>query len=103
MGGFIPLGDASRPLRRFAFATVAIIVLNAYVFLKELVYGDRFVWIWSVVPIRIVHGYSWITILTSMFMHASWMTARLQSILWLGRAPGRQSSGRVRSQAGIHQ
>jgi len=73
VGGFIPLGDASRPLRRFPLATVAIIVLNAYVFFKELVYGDRFVWAWSVVPVRIVHGHSWITILTSMFMHASWM------------------------------
>ena len=73
MGGFIPLGDASRPLRRFPLATVAIIVLNAYVFLKELVYGDSFVWAWSVVPVRIIHGHSWITILTSMFMHASWM------------------------------
>ena len=73
MGGFIPLGDASRPQRRFAIATVLIIVLNAWVFLKELVYGNRFVWEWSVVPIRIVHGYGWITILTSMFMHASWM------------------------------
>jgi membrane associated rhomboid family serine protease len=73
VGGFIPLGDASRALRRFPLATIAIIVLNAYVFLKELAYGDRFVWVWSVVPIRIVHGYSWITILTSMFMHAGWM------------------------------
>lgn len=73
MGGFIPLGDASRPLRRFAFVTVAIIILNVYVFFQELAYGNRFIWHWSVVPIRIVHGYSWITILTSMFMHASWM------------------------------
>jgi membrane associated rhomboid family serine protease len=73
VGGFIPLGDASRPRRRFAIATVLIIVLNAWVFLKELTYGDRFVWEWSVVPARIVHGHDWITILTSMFMHASWM------------------------------
>ena len=73
MGGFIPLGDASRPQRRFAVVTVLIIVLNAYVFLKELAYGDRFIWEWSVIPIRIVHGYGWITILTSMFMHAGWM------------------------------
>ena len=73
MGGFIPLGDASRPRRRFAVATVLIIVLNAWVFFKELAYGDRFVWEWSVIPVRIVHGHGWITILTSMFMHASWM------------------------------
>jgi membrane associated rhomboid family serine protease len=73
VGGFIPLGDASRPRRRFAVATVLIIVLNAWVFFKELAYGDRFIWEWSVIPVRIVHGYGWITILTSMFMHASWM------------------------------
>ena len=73
MGGFIPLGDASRPLRRFPVATITLILLNTYVFFKELVYGDRFVWVWSVVPIRIVHGHSLITVLTSMFMHASWM------------------------------
>jgi membrane associated rhomboid family serine protease len=73
VGGFIPLGDASRPLRRFPLATIAIIILNVYIFFKELVYGDSFVWVWSVVPIRIVHGNSWITILTSMFMQASWM------------------------------
>jgi membrane associated rhomboid family serine protease len=73
VGGFIPLGDASRPQRRFAVVTVLIIVLNAWVFLKELAYGDPFIWEWSVIPIRIVHGYGWITILTSMFMHASWM------------------------------
>jgi len=73
VGGFIPLGDASRPQRRFAVATVLIIVLNAWVFFKELAYGDRFIWAWSVIPVRIVHGHGWITILTSMFMHASWM------------------------------
>jgi membrane associated rhomboid family serine protease len=43
------------------------------VFLKELTYGDQFVWVWSAVPVRIIHGQAWITILTSMFMHASWM------------------------------
>ena len=73
MGGFIPLGDASRPQNRFAVVTLLIIVLNAWVFLKELTYGDQFVWVWSAVPVRIIHGQAWITILTSMFMHASWM------------------------------
>jgi membrane associated rhomboid family serine protease len=73
VGGFIPLGDASRPPTRFAIVTVLIIVLNAWVFFKELAYGDRFIWMWSAVPIRIIHGHAWITILTSMFMHASWM------------------------------
>ncbi|MGA9586390.1 MAG: rhomboid family intramembrane serine protease [Terracidiphilus sp.] len=73
MGGFIPLGDASRPPTRFAVVTILIIVLNAWMFMKELAYGDRFIWVWSAVPIRIIHGHAWITLLTSMFMHASWM------------------------------
>lgn len=73
MGGFIPLGDASRPPTRFAVVTTLIIVLNLWVFFKELAYGDRFIWMWSAVPIRIIHGHAWITILTSMFMHASSM------------------------------
>lgn len=73
MGGLIPLGDASRPPSRFAAVTVLIILLNVYVFLQELMHGDRYVWAWSAVPIRIMHGHHWITLLTSMFMHASWM------------------------------
>ncbi|MGA8743000.1 MAG: rhomboid family intramembrane serine protease [Terracidiphilus sp.] len=73
MGGLIPLGDASRPPTRFAVVTTLIIVLNSWMFLQELTYGNRFVWVWSAVPYRIVHGHAWITILTSMFMHASWM------------------------------
>jgi membrane associated rhomboid family serine protease len=73
VGGFIPLGDASRRPRQFAVVTVAIILLNVWVFFKELRYGDRFVYLWSAIPIRIVHGHHWITLLTSMFMHGGWM------------------------------
>jgi membrane associated rhomboid family serine protease len=73
VGGFIPLGDASRPPTRFAVVTVLIIVLNVYVFLQELTFGDPYIYHWSVIPLRIMHGHRWITLLTSMFMHASWM------------------------------
>jgi membrane associated rhomboid family serine protease len=73
VGGLIPLGDASRRPRGFAVVTTAIILLNVYVFLKELMLGDAFVSAWSAVPIRITHGHHWITLLTSMFMHGSWM------------------------------
>jgi membrane associated rhomboid family serine protease len=73
MGGMIPLGDASRRPRHFAAVTTIIIVLNVFVFFKELSHGNAFVLAWSAVPIRIVHGHRWITLLTSMFMHASWM------------------------------
>jgi membrane associated rhomboid family serine protease len=73
MGGLIPLGDASRRSRGFAWITTLIIVVNAYVFLLEISGGNRFVRTWSAVPVRITHGHHVITILTSMFMHASWM------------------------------
>ncbi|HKF48869.1 MAG TPA: rhomboid family intramembrane serine protease [Terracidiphilus sp.] len=73
MGGLIPLGDASRPLRRSAVMTVLLIALNAFVFFLELQGGDRFVYAWSAVPARIVHGDHVITLLTSMFMHGGWM------------------------------
>jgi membrane associated rhomboid family serine protease len=53
--------------------TVLIIVLNALVFLAELLGGDAFINQWSLVPANITAGQGWITILTSMFMHAGWV------------------------------
>ena len=73
MGGMIPLRDASREPRRFPVVTTAIIVVNAFVFVMELMGGDAFVKQWSVIPADIVAGRHWITILTAMFMHAGWM------------------------------
>lgn len=73
MGGFVPLGDASRPPGRIAPVILLIIAVNAIVFFQELTYGDRFVRAWSVIPIRVVHGNHAITLVTSMFMHAGWM------------------------------
>ena len=73
MGGLIPLGDASRPLRGFAAITTLIILLNVFVFFQELSHGNGFVYAWSTIPIRIVHGHRWVTLLTSMFMHGGWM------------------------------
>jgi membrane associated rhomboid family serine protease len=73
MGGLIPLGDASRRPRGFTAVTILIILVNAYVFLLELSGGDHFVRSWSAIPIRITHGHHTVTLLSSMFMHASWM------------------------------
>jgi membrane associated rhomboid family serine protease len=43
------------------------------VFLLELGGGDHFVRVWSAIPVRITRGHHAITLLSSMFMHASWM------------------------------
>src|ERR1700746_82815 len=72
MGGLIPLGDASRRPVRIPVITGLLILVNAVVFVMELVRGDAFVMQWSAIPTQITSGHHWITILTAMFMHASW-------------------------------
>jgi membrane associated rhomboid family serine protease len=69
----IPLSDASRQPVNFPAATTAIIIANAVVFVMELVGGEPFVMRWSMTPANVVAGHDWITIFTSMFMHAGWM------------------------------
>ena len=68
-----PLGDQSRRLRHLPVVTVLIILLNALIFLAELSGGDAFINQWSLAPAKIAAGKDWITILTSMFMHAGWV------------------------------
>ena len=73
MGGLIPLGDVSRRLRRWPLVTVVLIAANVWVYFLELTYGDQFVYMYSVIPARIMAGRGWGTILTAMFLHASWL------------------------------
>ena len=73
MGGMIPLGDSSRRPAHYPIVTAAIIGVNGFVFLLELMGGNAFVMRWSEIPATIVAGHHWITILTAMFMHAGWM------------------------------
>jgi len=69
----LPLSDASREPRSIPAVTIGIIVLNAFVFLLELMGGEASVTRWCVVPADIVAGRHWITLLTAMFMHGGWM------------------------------
>src|ERR1039458_487574 len=73
MGGMIPLGAASRRTARWPVVTVGLIAVNAWVFVLELMYGQRFVYGHSVIPARIAAGHGWGTILTAMFLHAGWL------------------------------
>jgi membrane associated rhomboid family serine protease len=68
----IPLRDETRRPLGFAWATALIIGLNAAVFLVELALGDPFVNEWAAIPADVASGHRLITILSSMFMHASW-------------------------------
>ncbi len=69
----IPLGDASRRPLHFPLATIAIILVNAYVFWLELNSSDAFITRWALTPAHISSGRDWITIFTAMFMHAGWL------------------------------
>jgi membrane associated rhomboid family serine protease len=72
VGTVIPLSDASRRPTSFPIATILIIVINAFVFILEIMGGDTFVFNWAAVPANILSGHHWITILSAMFMHGSW-------------------------------
>ncbi len=73
MGGLIPLGDASRRTTRVPIVTGFLIAVNVFVFFLELQGGDDFVSRWAAIPAAITSGSQWITIITSMFLHGSWM------------------------------
>jgi len=73
MGGMIPLSDATRRPSSVPIITILIIVTNVLAFVLELAGGDAFVTRWSVIPADITAGHHWITVLTAMFMHGSWL------------------------------
>jgi membrane associated rhomboid family serine protease len=73
VGGLIPLTDASRRPTHFPIVTTCIILTNIFVFALELRGGEAFVLKWSAVPANVIAGHQWITVLTSTFMHGSWL------------------------------
>ncbi|MEI2617895.1 MAG: rhomboid family intramembrane serine protease [Thermomicrobiales bacterium] len=85
----IPIGDDNRARRRSPVVVIALILLNAAVFIYELslqrqgsdVLG-HFIYSWGAVPIELLHlrDYPptiplpiWVTGLTSMFIHGGWL------------------------------
>ncbi len=71
----LPLGDDNSTRRTFPVVTYGLIVLNVLIFLLELGSGDAFIEKWSFVPARFAAnpGSEFITIFSSMFMHAGWI------------------------------
>jgi membrane associated rhomboid family serine protease len=97
MGGLIPLGDASRRPASVPVVTIFLILVNALVFVRELIGGDAFVMAWSAIPAQIFSGHRWITILTSMFMHGSWSHIIGNMVfLWAFSPEIEDAMGRVR-------
>jgi len=97
MGGLIPLTDASRRPVRIPVVTALIIVVNVIVFGMELTHGEPFVMQWAAIPEQVVSGHRWITILTAMFMHASWSHIIGNMVfLWAFGPEVEDAMGRVR-------
>jgi membrane associated rhomboid family serine protease len=68
----MPIGDDNSTRRSIPVVTYALIALNVLVFFLEMSQGDAFVIQWSFVPTRFLAnpGGQFITIFSSMFMHA---------------------------------
>lgn len=71
----LPLADDNSQERTVPIITYMLIGLNVLVFLIELGAGDTFINTWSFVPAvyQSDHLFGWVTIFTSMFMHAGWL------------------------------
>jgi membrane associated rhomboid family serine protease len=71
----MPIGDDNTSRRIVPVVTYALIALNILFFLVELVGGDAFIETWAFVPSRFLANPAgdFVTIFTSMFMHAGWL------------------------------
>ena len=71
----IPIGDDNSGRRITPLVTYALVAINVMIFLLELSGGDAFVMQWAFVPAQFLANPSgeFITLFTSMFMHAGWL------------------------------
>jgi len=70
-----PIGDDNSARRTFPLVTYTLIALNVLFFFVELSGGDAFIGKWAFVPSRFLANPAgdWLTLFTSMFMHAGWV------------------------------
>jgi membrane associated rhomboid family serine protease len=70
-----PIGDDDSARRTVPLVTYALIALNILFFLVELGGGEAFIMKWAFVPSRFLAnpGADFLTLFTSMFMHAGWL------------------------------
>lgn len=70
-----PIGDDNSSRRLVPLVTYCLIILNVLFFLVELIGGDIFIMQWAFIPARFQAdpAGSFLTLFTSMFMHAGWM------------------------------
>lgn len=105
----IPLRD-DNPTRRFPLVTILILVLNVGLFLYAKLLGPTgfgaLTASWGAIPFEITHGVDaisptpfpvYLTVLTSMFMHAGWLHVGMNMLyLWVFANNVEDALGRVR-------
>jgi membrane associated rhomboid family serine protease len=71
----LPIGDDNRARRAVPIVTYILIALNVLFFLVEMTGGEEFIRRWAFVPSRFLANPAgdFLTIFTSMFMHANWL------------------------------
>jgi membrane associated rhomboid family serine protease len=71
----LPIGDDDSSRRTVPIVTYALILLNVLFFFVELASGEAFIEKWAFVPSRFLGnpGADFLTLFTSMFMHAGWV------------------------------
>jgi membrane associated rhomboid family serine protease len=82
----MPIGDDNSARRTVPIVTYALLAINIIVFIIELGGGDAFIEKWAFVPNRFLANPSgdFITLFTSMFMHAGWLhLASNMLYLWI--------------------
>ncbi len=82
----MPIGDDNSARRTVPIVTYALLAINIIVFIIELGGGDAFIEKWAFVPNRFLANPAgdFITLFTSMFMHAGWLhLASNMLYLWI--------------------
>ena len=81
-----PLYDTARS-HKFPLINLVLIVINILAYLYELQMGPQalrgFIFTWGLIPAHFLHNptQTWITILTSMFLHGGWF--HILSNMWV--------------------
>lgn len=71
----LPIGDDNSQRRLVPVVTWLLVIINVLVFFLETAGGDAFINMWSFIPARFSQdpAGNFITLFTSMFMHAGWL------------------------------
>ena len=71
----LPIGDDDSSIRTVPYVTYILIILNVIFFFIEISGGEAFIIEWAFIPSRFIKDPlgGWVTVFTSMFMHAGWV------------------------------